>query len=138
MRRNEFLAIQQSMKIKRLPFDWKRLNVVRHHNRHVSGETWKHYLCKCVMGKILYDANRNYFSEYEFPNKAVTDVLDVTTMTAIEFESKCTVKKEKKKSVNFINYLNTRVLNELFVIDLEQVPNDLNAMEQYLKNKIGV
>jgi hypothetical protein len=134
----EFLEVKQTMKLRGLPFDWQRLNVIRHHNRTESGETWKHYLCKAIMGKILYDANHNYFAEYEFPNKAVTDIFDVTTMTAIEFETGGTEKREQIKRSKFLGYLNTRVLNELFVINLDDVPNDLPGIDSHLRKRIGV
>lgn len=115
MNQKDYFRLKQTMSIRNIPFDWKRMNVVRHHNRGESGETWKHYLAKCIAAKVLYDAGHSYFTELEMPNKAVTDLYDCDMNCFVEMESNPTDKKEALKLVQLGN-----LGRDVFVFDLRE------------------
>jgi len=131
MNRNEFIKTAQLMNIRKMPFEWKRLDCVRHHNRKESGESWKHYLAKCILSKILYDMNRPHFTEYELPNKTVVDVYEIIYNTAIEFESVHSDKKEALKIIKAKPFV-----RDIIVIDLGKIPDDIKGMELEIRKRI--
>ena len=134
MIRIEFLRLKNIMRLRKLPFDWKRMDIIRHHNRGMSGESRKHFICKCICSKILYDAKHTHFTEYDFPNEAVADIYDATANTVIEFESESDRKKEAVKLLQFKPYV-----REVFVIDIAEFPeNDVFVIEREIRNRIGV
>jgi len=114
------------------------LNMVRHHNRGSSGETWKHYLCKCVCAKILYDSNHEYLTEYEFKNKVVADVFDLTTWTAIEFETTAGPKKESVKLASYVTLTAHHTIRDVIVIDISKLPDDWAGIERALRKRLGL
>lgn len=112
------------------------IDMVRHHNRGMSGETWKHYLCKCVCSKILYDARRPHFCEFEFPNKTVADIFEVADFRVIEFES--TKNHKESKNVQYHLLSSKGFISDYFIIDISELPDDFIGIERELRRILNI
>lgn len=106
----------------------------RHHNTilfHSSNETWKHFLAKCILAKILRDKGHEIFTEMVVHN-AESDILDITDNICYELETTPGSKTFQKK----LEKLNECGL-DLIVIDLRDVSDELEGMTKYFKEKFG-
>jgi hypothetical protein len=104
--------------------------IARHHNTvlpHSSTETWKHWMAKCILFKLLRDKRHEVFTELHI-NNAETDVFDLTQCICYELESIPGSKtfQEKMKKLNNNNLT-------LIIIDLRKVPDDYDSMKEYFK-----
>lgn len=115
-----------------LDFKWQRINSVRHHSKR-DHETLKHYILKCLVGRILNSADHVYFTEFEFPNKAQSDVYDATDNIVIEIESRKSEINALKKFEQYRPYA-----RDIFVFYCEDFPDDPVAAERLLKDKLGI
>ena len=95
------------------------VNKVRFHNR---GETFKHFLVKAMISKILFNRGRVFVTEAEFKCGRVVDVLDVTEKIGYEVET--SGKNSKKDPINIVT------------IDLRKVPDEIKGLEKYLKKEV--
>ena len=134
MNRQEYYVMKQTLKIRGLRIPrLDTIDMVRHHNRGISGETMKHWICKCICSKILYDSRHVHFCEYEFPNKAVADIYDTKDNIVIEFESKKSKKKEQLKFLQFNKYV-----RDTIVINIDDYPDIPVQIELLLRRKLGL
>ncbi|GAG88312.1 unnamed protein product, partial [marine sediment metagenome] len=68
----------------------------------------KHYLAKCITGKILQEAGHDFLSEQEI-HRGVVDLFDLETGWVIEFESVVTANTAREKFNQYNNGLITDV-----------------------------
>ena len=132
MKTQEYLKFKAMMKIRGIDFKWERLNSVRHHSQG-DHETLKHFMLKCLTGRILNAAGHSYFTEFQFPNKAEADVYDATDNVVIEFESK---KSKKKADLKFLQYKG--FARDLFLLYCEDFSDDPAEAERQLRLKLGI
>lgn len=127
-----YFKLKKEMASRGLTLQWERINCIRHHSKR-GGETWKHYWCKCVTGKLLNDKNHVYFSEYEFPNGAQADIYDATFNIVIEFESTKSVKKEGIKFGQYQPYA-----RDIFIFNTDDISDDLKEAQAQISKSIGL
>jgi hypothetical protein len=114
------------------------IDMIRHHSRGMSGETRKHFYCKCICSKVLYDAQHIHFTEYEFPNGVVADVFDATEFVAIEFETDGKDRKEQLKLVNYQTLIAKQMIRDVFVFNISSMPDDWLEIERIIRKRLGV
>ena len=90
----------------------KDVNVVRMHN---NKETWKHYLTKCIIVKLLVDSGHAVVSEAVAPS-GVIDVYDIDKLVAYEAETNLSPQKKKDKT---FQYLQEGVVEEVIIFGLK-------------------
>lgn len=129
MNKREFMQFVQTMRIRNLPFQWERLDAVRHH---ATTETLKHYLMKCMTSRILHRACHHHFTEFEFPNKAEADIYDATDNIVIEFETRKSAEKANLKYLQYKGYA-----RDCIVLYCEDYSDDPREMEVQLMRKLG-
>lgn len=89
-----------------------------------KSENLKHFIVKCILYKLFRDEGKNPQCEVEIEG-AVADV--VCDRYAFEIESNPTPKKRNKKLKDFESF------EDVFIINLGDVPNDVGEMVEYLK-----
>ena len=117
--------------------DWKLVNKLRPHNRK---ETMKHFIVKAMVFKLFFNQGDHIYSEYDcFRNKkhkvadiVIKDKNNVNVIKAvIEVETKPT-KKHNRELLNFWTDEN------LYIIDVREIPNDLKKMQDFLEHVLGL
>lgn len=110
-------------KVKPIPKSRHKNAVLFHSNK----ETWKHWICKCVLAKVLRDEGHQIFTEMPMGNAEV-DILDATASASYELESNpgSQTFQKKLKKLDGHKY-------DLIIIDLRKVPDDLEGMIRYFK-----
>jgi len=87
----------------------------------------KHWIVKAMIFKILREMGRMVGSEVEVDG-GIVDVIDVDNMIVYEIEMKMCWQEYETNMFG--------KLRDIFVIDLKKVPDDLNDIEKYLREKI--
>ena len=82
---SNFFALKQKMKAQGLIYRKQGKDCVLFHNKN---ETMEHFVIKSMIALILKKRDRIIFTEYGFPNGAITDVFDFTNKRCYEVESK--------------------------------------------------
>ncbi len=117
--------------------DWKLVNKLRPHNR---PETMKHFIIKAMVFKILFNTGDHIYSEYDHWKEKKLRVADIISKDqhntneinmVVEVETKPT----KKHNKELLEYWKE---NNLYIIEVREVPNDLIKMEIYLRHKLGL
>jgi hypothetical protein len=94
-----------------------------------GNESMRHWIVKAMIFKILKEKGRDVGTEIETKN-GIVDVIDADNLIAYEIEKNLNEKKKKEK----INRL--KGVNDIFIIDLNKVPDDFEEAEKYLKEKL--
>ena len=137
MNTNEFRQLGYRLKLKGLSLP--RLyttDMVRHHSRGRSGETMKHWICKCIVSKILYDCKHPHLCEYEFPDKTTADVFDMKDMVVIELETGGTQRKQQLKLLRYRHLLDKKIIRDLYIINISTLPDNPLSIERELRKKL--
>lgn len=105
----------------------------RHHNTilfHSSNETWKHFISKCILSKILRDRGHEIFTEIQ-NNDAITDILDLSESICYELESNpiSNTFQNKKEKLNNCGL-------EIIIFDLRDVPDSINEIIDFFNKKV--
>ena len=109
-----------------------RNNATRHHST-ADNETLKHFLLKCLCGRILNAVGNVYYSELTFPNGKEADVYDATRDVVIEFETVRSPKKYQEKLANFRGRC-----RDIFVLYCDDFSDDPRVAEKELRHKLGI
>lgn len=115
-----------------MSIDYKNLNKVRVHNRN---ESVKHFMIKAMTMKLFFNAGYTCYTEREVESK-VADVLVLDKkdrVTVVEIETK----PSKKHTQNLLSFYSIRNCN-LYIINVQDVPNDIVKMGEFLKYKLGL
>jgi len=94
-----------------------------------ANESMKHWVVKAIIFKILKDLGRTVGSEIEVRN-GIVDIIDVNNCIAYEIESRLDEKRIRDKKLKYY------ALRDVFILDLDEIPNDIKSAEVYLKAKI--
>ena len=108
--------VRQKLKDSDVKYSRRNQNAVLPHS---NKESWLHWLCKCILFKALRDDGHELFTEMPFGD-AIIDILDVTSSTSYELESKPSKKTAEEK----LKTLNNSAL-DLHVIDLSKIPKSV-------------
>lgn len=116
--------------------DWGNINKVRIHNRN---EKMMHFIIKAMCLKLLFNAGFQVYTEKKIGNK-IADVFALKRVgkfekefTVIEIETKPT----KKHVRDLLVYYSVRNYN-LYIIDVREIPNELNKMQDFLEHVLGL
>jgi ParB family chromosome partitioning protein len=122
------------LRIKHRPKDlYRRLGADNVHQNVViasNHETMKHFVVKAMVYKLLRGMGRTTVCEME-AGGGVVDIYDAQTGYAYEIESKPRPDTGRIKAERFAGQV-----KDVLVIDLKKVPDDINGMEGYLKEKV--
>ncbi len=99
--------------------------VVSHH----KNEGMKHFIAKAMIYKILRELERDTGCEMEI-GTALADMADLSRRCVYELESKVSPSVVRQKLEQF------RSFNDVFIIDLNEMPDSLKDMERYLRGRI--
>ena len=91
-------------------------------------EGLKHYITKCMIGRVIREKDEVFFSEFEAPNTRKIDILHIKKnkeMVGYEIESTRNVKDD----INGVNIITVYVKN---------IPDNINDIHKYIKDKIVV
>ena len=94
-----------------------------------NSESMKHWLIKAIIFKLLYDCNRIVRTETEIDGYIV-DILDESNLIAYEVETKIKNGKIEERVKKLWK------LHDVFIIDVQKVPDWIDAAVEYLKKKI--
>ena len=135
----EFTKTREVMKIRGIPInihgataDYLRANNIRHHSTG-DNETPKHFIIKCLLGKLLNSIHHIYYSEFEFSNKAQADIYDATDNLVYEVESR---KNKEAASRKFFQY--KAYARDLIIIYAEDYSDNWVELEAQLRQKLGL
>jgi hypothetical protein len=97
---------------------------------HSRKETMNHFVVKSILFKILREKERNVGTEIEI-NNGIVDLIDLDNLIVYEIENGRNKKSVREKIINY------RVAKDVFFIDCKKVPDNLKAIENYLR-KISI
>jgi len=110
------MQVKQKLKDSNVKYSRRNQNAVLPHS---NKESWLHWLCKCILFKALRDDGHEIFTEMPFGD-AIIDILDVTSSTSYELESK----PSKKTAAEKLKTLNNSAI-DLQVLDLSKIPKSV-------------
>lgn len=106
-------------------------------SRFYGSEGKKHYLCKHLAAKIINDAGRDVCIEVDI-GQGTVDVLDMADSTeharAIELETAYSPQVVEEKREAYVE--SSELVGDVHVIPIGDAPNDLDALEDYLREYI--
>lgn len=110
--------------------------------REDSAEDFKHFIVKATIFKILRDRGRTVVTEAQLKTNPeifktesgvhVADVFDVDNLIIYEVEGKMSNSKINIK----LDQFRSEDINDIVIIDLKNVPNDINRMRKYLERAV--
>ena len=92
---------------------------------HSKTETWKHFLLKCIIAKILMDAGHAIITEARCARGEI-DVFDIDTKIAYEVETQCT---KAKIDFKVKQYSDEGIVNDVIVFDLDDYTLDYSIQD---------
>jgi hypothetical protein len=93
---------------------------------HNKKETLKHWITKAIIFQILRNKGRNVGTEVEVGN-GIVDVFDSDNRIAYEIENNFSKSKIQKKIHNLTG------TKDVFFINLNRIPNEINVAKKYLE-----
>jgi len=104
-------------------------------NVSVQGDNYQHFLVKSAIFKVLQEAgHENVFTEVQFPNNSIADVLDTETAIIYEVETDKTRADVKKKLDDFSYDL----IADVFVFDPDDFSDNIEEIRKELKQKLVI
>lgn len=95
------------------------------------GEGMKHFLIKSMVFKLLRDRGKTVCCEAETSN-GIADIINLNDRIVYELESEPSPSRVKKKIEQFPEF------EDVFILNLREIPDRLEAAEQYLKRRLGL
>lgn len=126
--------------------DWKFANKLRPHNRK---ETFKHFMVKSMVFKILFNAGYYVYSEYDIIKRnrlgniekiKVADVyadggLPWFKLSPIPIVVEIETKLTKKHKIDLMEFHEKRTL---YIIELRGISMDIQKMEKQIRHILGM
>jgi len=100
-----------------------------------KNETWKHYIAKCILHKLIIDNKYDSIIEYNAGSRIIDVLQKLDTFKWMGYELQ--TKDTKRKKAEMLEFVETHAFFEdVIVIDASKLPNDFEGMKKALKERI--